>query len=84
MRGINRRAGEAPDDGAALLTPPTTAEGLLFKSWPTAGDRLLVFVYLFVFVFLGPHMGDVEVPGLEVELELQLPAYTPATATLGP
>ena len=40
------------------------------------------FVCLFVFVVLGPHLCHVEVPRLGVELELQLPAYTTATATL--
>ena len=32
-------------------------------------------------VFLGPHPGPMEVPRLEVELELQLPAYTTVIAT---
>ena len=39
-----------------------------------------LFVYLFT-VFLGPHPQHMEVPRLGVELELQLPAYTTATAT---
>ena len=34
----------------------------------------------FVFVFLGPHMQHMEVPRLGIELELQLLAYTTATA----
>ena len=38
-----------------------------------------LFSWLF-FVFLGPHPWHMEVPRLEVELELQLPAYTTATA----
>ena len=33
------------------------------------------------FFFLGPHLQHMEVPRLGVGLELQLPAYTPATAT---
>ena len=37
--------------------------------------------YIYVFVFLGPHLRDMEVPRLEVELELYLPAHTRATAT---
>ena len=37
-------------------------------------------VYFFIF-FLGPHLQDMEVPGLGVESELQLLAYTTATAT---
>ena len=35
----------------------------------------------FFFCFLGLHLQHVEVPRLGVELELQLPAYTRATAT---
>ena len=31
--------------------------------------------------FLGPHLQHMEVPRLGVKLELQLPAYTTATAT---
>ena len=38
-----------------------------------------VFLFLF-FVFLGQHLWHVEVLRLEVELELQLPAYTTDTA----
>ena len=37
-----------------------------------------------VLSFLGLHSQHVEVPGLGVELELQLPAYTTATATQYP
>ena len=36
----------------------------------------------FFFFFLGPHLGHMEVPRLVVQLELQLLAYTTATATL--
>ena len=35
----------------------------------------------FSFCFLGPHLQCMEVPRLGVELELQLLAYTTATAT---
>ena len=38
----------------------------------------------FLLVFLGPHPWHMEVPRLGVELELQLPAYTTATATWDP
>jgi len=37
----------------------------------------------FIF-FLGLHLWHMEVPRLGVKLELQLPAYTTATATLDP
>ena len=40
-----------------------------------------VFLSFFFFVFLGPHPQHMEVPRPEVESELQLPAYTSATAT---
>ena len=35
----------------------------------------------FLFLSLGPHPWPMEVPGLEVKSEVQLPAYTTATAT---
>ena len=41
-------------------------------------------IYLFIFVFLGPHPWHMEVPRLGVEQELQLPACATATATLDP
>ena len=40
-------------------------------------------VYFFIF-FLGPHLQDMEVPGLGVESELQLLAYTTAIAMPDP
>ena len=40
-----------------------------------------LFIYLFIYLFLGPHLQQMEVPRLEVELELQLLAYTTATVT---
>ena len=44
------------------------------------GTRLRFFFFL---VFLGPQPWHLEVPRLGVEAELQLPAYTTATATTG-
>jgi len=42
------------------------------------------FLFLsFPFLFLGPHPWQMEDPRLGVESELQLPAYTTATATRG-
>ena len=40
-----------------------------------------VMAILGPFFFLGPHLRDIEVPRLGVKLELELPAYTTATAT---
>jgi len=45
--------------------------------------QLLYFI-LFYFGFLGPYLQHMEVPRLGVKLELQLPAYTTATATPDP
>ena len=39
------------------------------------------FPKIFFFGFLGLHLKQMEVPRLEAELELQLPAYTTATST---
>ena len=41
-------------------------------------------IFFFVFAFLGPHLRHMEVPRLGVESELQLSAYTTATATWDP
>ena len=38
--------------------------------------------FVFCFVFLRPSLRDMEVPRLRVQLELELPAYTTATATI--
>ena len=40
--------------------------------------------FFFSFCFLGPFLWHMEVPNLGVESELQLPAYTTATATPEP
>ena len=44
-------------------------------------DISLISVFCLFFCFLGLHPRHMEVPRLEVELGLQLPAYTTATAT---
>ena len=38
-------------------------------------------LFFFFLIFLGPHLWHMEVPRLEVESKLQLPAYTIAIAT---
>ena len=43
---------------------------------------LIIFTHNIFFSLLGLHLQHMEVPGLEVKLELQLLAYTTATATL--
>ena len=50
---------------------------------PVNLSQVNVFIYLF-FVLLGPHPPHMEVPKLQDESELQLPAYTTATATPHP
>ena len=44
----------------------------------------MCFFCLFVFFFLGPHSQHREIPRLRVQSELQLPAYTTATAMQDP
>ena len=59
----------------------------LASGWPLVWGSLLKMGSLFfflVFVFLGPHRQHMEGSRLGVELELQLLAYTTATATLDP
>ena len=53
------------------------------------GHMVVLFSFLFIFnffifCFLGSHLWHMEVPRLGVKLELQLPAYATATATLDP
>ena len=45
---------------------------------------VLCFFFFFLFVFLGPHLWHIEVPRLGVKSELELLAYTTATATPDP
>ena len=42
------------------------------------------YLLFFFSFFLGPHLQHMEIPRLGVESELQLPAYTTATATPDP
>ena len=59
-------------DGWAL---PLRQLSLLSRSHPVC-FYLVSFLLLVVFVFLGLHLCDMEVPRLGAEVELQLPAYT--------
>ena len=43
--------------------------------------KFLTLDSFYFFFFLRPHLQHMEVPGLGVEWELQLPAYATATAT---
>jgi len=42
-----------------------------------------LFIYLFIFAFLGPNLQHMEVPRLGVESELQLPDYSHSHSTVG-
>ena len=85
-----------PQPGALGLCP---SEPLSLKSWPTlpsnyhlssTGAHVITHAPLkglfkfFFFFFLGPNLRHMEVLGLGVKSELQLLAYTPATATRDP
>ena len=45
---------------------------------------IYLFIYVFIYGFLGSHLWHMEVPRLGADSELQLPAYTTATATPDP
>ena len=57
---------------------------MIGKYFPHSGGcnftLLFLFFYFLFFCFLGPHLQHMEIPRLGVESELQLPAYTTATA----
>ena len=56
------------------------AKWLMKRGWEASGKSIDLKQF-FSFCFLGPHSWHMEVPRLRVESELQLPAYTTATAT---
>ena len=73
-----------------ILNPLSKARdrthNLMVFSWicfrcTTMGTPDHFLLKFFLFVFLGPHLRFMEVPRLGIRLELQLPAYTTATAT---
>ena len=53
---------------------------VFFKYWED-NFSYIFFFFFFCFCFLGPHPQHVEVPGLGVKSELELPVYTRTTAT---
>ena len=62
-----------------------------YQNWLAASPPPHAFNYLstnlyfiFIFVFLGPHLQHMEVPRLEVKSQLLLPAYITATAMWDP
>ena len=58
--------------------------GLSFRLVIFHPEQSFVCLFLFLFLFLGPHLWHKEVPRLGVELNLQPPAYNTATATRDP
>ena len=54
-------------------------KGLAASHCQQNGARCYIF-FVFIFVFLGPHLHHREVPRLGVESQLQLLAYATATA----
>ena len=46
--------------------------------------KYIIYLFIQSFFVLGLHPGHMEVPRLGVKLELQLPAYTTATAMQDP
>ena len=69
-----------------LPASPLYNSGLVFKAENTHSNGPSSIPVTFIFFFLGPYLQHMEVPGPGVESELQLPAYTTATAmaTLDP
>ena len=66
--------------------PKSRASAQLLYKYRLHGTTFVLFSFSFslslpFFVFSGLHLQHMEVPRLRVESELQLPAYTTATAT---
>ena len=63
----------------------SSGAGSLLALWAPARTWDFILLLLFsLFAFSGPHPRHMEVPRLGVEPELQLPAYTTATAVRDP
>ena len=73
-----------PNPQSIPLPPPSPLATASLLSMSVSLSLLCRWVHLchiLFLVFLGPHPRHMEVPRLGVKLELQLPAYTTATAT---
>ena len=88
---IGSGADPAPPLLTALPGLPSTGRGcgLPLPSgekahFPNEGIPLFLILYSFIFIILELHPWHMEVPRLGVELELQLGAYTTATAPRDP
>ena len=81
-RTPNRKIKHSQATNTALLAQTSmenSCELIVCSGW-----GFFVVVCLFLCCFLGPHLWHMQVPRLGVTWELQLPAYTTATATLDP
>ena len=45
---------------------------------------IIIVIIIIILVFLGPHLQHMDIPRLGIESEMQLPAYTTATAMAKP
>ena len=68
---------QTPLSGYSFTPKMSTAHHLWPHHRPSIATNFLVF-------FLGLHLWHIETPRLGVELDLQLPAYATATATMVP
>ena len=75
--GLRMTAHQSPCSNLTLILTLCTG----YQNIPSF---LFFLSFFFFFFFLGPHLQYMEVPRLGVELELQLLAYTAATATPHP
>ena len=75
-------------NGRILSPPPHNnfawipSEIQWFTIYTLCSWHLFIYLLIYLFCFLGVHPGHMEVPGLGVQSELQLPAYVIATAML--
>ena len=80
--GVTRKPGDQ-HAGFRVLAPAKNPE-CVASTWPHLQFFFFFFLFFFFFVFLRLHPRHMEAPRLGVESELQLPAYTTATATPHP
>ena len=65
---------------SVVLITPTFFLSFLAQAYDMQTNGTWTNLFIYLFVFLGPHLQHVEFPRLGVKLELQLLTYTTATA----